>query len=89
MLGTDRCPVVTRTHFSYLACDLRGCAKLMLDLLERTGGYKSRVGRMQVLVRGAVWMDGGGEGGTGVQEGEFKMGFLCFVVFDGNGVFMG
>lgn len=34
-------------------------------------------------------MDGGGEGGTGVQEGGFKMVSLCFVVFDDNGVFMG
>lgn len=61
MLGTDRCPVVTRTHFPCSTCDLPGCAKLMLDLLGRIKGYKSRVGRMQVLVKGAVWMEEGRE----------------------------
>lgn len=29
-----------------LVLDIRGCAGLMLDLLERIEGYKSRVGRM-------------------------------------------
>ena len=87
MLGTDRCPVVTRTHFSYSTCDLRRCAKLMLDLLERIKRYKSRVGRMQVLVKGAVWMEEGKEEPE-CEEGEFKMGLLCSVVFNDNGVFM-